>query len=574
MFGVEKLRPDWKVKTYVIPISRIDTSAEFWTEARTLKNAWNEIVAAYRAFDAQVLAVEAELARLRKEKLDEGAAKMILSEIRRERKKKTLEIWKAQSPNLFNNDLETLRIATDGAINLAYKKNGTLHFKKGIQSVNFTKRFKYGGVKLEDLFTDLDSRNEKLRRKPLAFRAGQERKSKRSLNKTLLHGHYLVGKSRVPVKFTGVWSYPLFPGEVFVKRAVLVGRCSALKNWQWRIILNVEEPPVTIISDSASPIAALDLGYRRFADYVRFGFVVDTAGNKFELRLPLGNMISAYLKNTIKFLKEKGVEKQYIKDLKDYSVWDSVQAVDLEDAKKQLKELSEGAKKQGIEVPEKWREMLSGLVKMRNRGLLKLKAISKEILDSTNATSEEAKTLLQQTIEIVEKWQEKDAYFETEKEHFRRKFSGRRRLLYRQTAKWLASNYSELIWKENLKLEKLATKTKQSSRVTNAALQESNKYRQWTSLHQLRLFIKEQSAKRSNWLRSGTHAAGWPRLCDDCGAEIISDSSALMLACKSGHTRDRDERAAANLLLGAKAQIFASPVEVPAHLKDHVVLVP
>ena len=38
-----ELRPDWKIKTYVIPISRIETSVEFWTEARNLKDAWNEI---------------------------------------------------------------------------------------------------------------------------------------------------------------------------------------------------------------------------------------------------------------------------------------------------------------------------------------------------------------------------------------------------------------------------------------------------------------------------------------------------------------------------------------------------
>lgn len=58
MFGVEKLRPDWTVKTYVIPVSRIGASDEFWAEARTLKNAWNETVAAYRAFDGQIIPLE------------------------------------------------------------------------------------------------------------------------------------------------------------------------------------------------------------------------------------------------------------------------------------------------------------------------------------------------------------------------------------------------------------------------------------------------------------------------------------------------------------------------------------
>ncbi|MDQ6786797.1 MAG: hypothetical protein M3033_08295 [Acidobacteriota bacterium] len=492
MFGVEKLRPDWRVKTYVILVSRIETGDEFWAEARNLKNAWNEIVAAYRAFDEQIATLETELARLRREKLDEGEVKTTLSRIRAERKEGTLATCKAQSPNVLYNDLENLRMAVESAVSLTYKNGGTLHFKKGVQSVNFTKRFKSGGIKLAELLTELNSRDAQLRRKSLAMRVGVKRESNRSRNKTPLHCHFLVGKSRVPVKFTGVWSYSFFPEAAFVKKAALVGKFSALKNWHWRLILTVEEPPVKIISEPLLPTAAIDLGYRRFAGYIRFGFVADSAGNRFELRLPDGNMISAYLKNTIKFLAKKGVEKRYITDLKDYFDRDAAQGANLEETKKQLKEISEAAKKRGIETPEKWREIFAGLAKMRNRRLLKLKKTSNEILEGANAATEKVpEELLEQTIEIVDGWQAKNVYFETEKEHFRRKFTGRRKLLYRQTVKWLASNYRELIWKEDLKLREMATKAKKSSRVTNAALKESNKFRQWASLHQLRLFIKE-----------------------------------------------------------------------------------
>lgn len=431
MFGNEKLRPDWKVKSYVIPVSRIETGDEFWTEAWTLKNAWNEIVAAYRAFDEQIKPLEAELAELRKEKLDARETRESLREIRAERKEKTLTTWKAQSPNIFYNDLENLRLAVDSAINLAYKNNGTLHFKKGIQTINFCKRFGLGGIKFTELLTESDSRNEKLRRKAVALRVGEKRESNRSRNKTLLHGHFLVGKSRVPVKFTGVWSYAVFPEAAFVKKIALVGKFSTLKNWQWRLIVTSEEPPLEFSPDTSLPIAALDLGYRRFEDYLRFGFVADSFGNKFELRLPTGNMMSAYLKNTIKFLAKKGAEKQYIKDLKDYFEWDSAQGASLENAKKQLKSLSDAAKKQGIEIPEEWSEIFTGFVKMRNRGLLKLKKVSNEILsDGASEITEATRDLLKQTIEILDKWQAANTCFETEKEHFRRKFLGRRKMKF------------------------------------------------------------------------------------------------------------------------------------------------
>lgn len=123
MFGVEKLRPDWQVKTYVIPISRIESDAEFWTEAQTLKNAWNEITAAYRAFDEQVAALDRELARLRKEKLDDEEVRAALSQIRAERKEITLAAWKAQGPKVLYNDLETLRMGVESALSLAYKND-------------------------------------------------------------------------------------------------------------------------------------------------------------------------------------------------------------------------------------------------------------------------------------------------------------------------------------------------------------------------------------------------------------------------------------------------------------------
>lgn len=306
MLQVKRLRPDWNVKTYVVPISRLDTNEEFWAEARKLKDAWNEAVATYRSWDTQALALQEKLVQLNKAKLDVDAVKTELKTLGGDRKTKTREILKTYSSKLFTNDLESLYIAAESAMDLAFRKGGTLHFKTGILSVNFTKRFKSGGAAFDDLFTDLAPESQSLRRKPLIFRAAPRRESRRSQNKTLLHCRYLVGKSRIPIEFTGLWSYPAFEGKVFVKRAILVGKWSAARVWRWRLILNIEEPPVKIPPAAPlSPSAAIDLGYRRFAEYIRYGFVVDTGGNKFELRLPTGNMISAYLKNTIRFLQKK-----------------------------------------------------------------------------------------------------------------------------------------------------------------------------------------------------------------------------------------------------------------------------
>lgn len=257
--------------------------------------------------------------------------------------------------------------------------------------------------------------------------------------------------------------------------------------------------------------------------------------------------------------------------MNDFFVWDSVQGTSLEETKTQLKKISELAKKQAIEMPEVWRNGFLGFVKMRNRGLIKLKKISFEILDEGAETTEAVQNTLSQTIEIIEKWQAKDNYFEIEKEHFRRKFLGRRKLLFRQVVKWLVSNYAQLIWEEDLKLSVIAAKSKKSSRVTDAALKESNKYRQWTGLYQLRLFIKEQAAKTPAWLQPNQTAYS-SYFCDECGASTVSDPAKLILTCANGHEKDQDERAAINMLKtanGTSAQ--NASVIVPPYLKDFIV---
>lgn len=572
MFGVKKLRPDWQLKTYAIPISRIDIGDEFWNEAQIFKDAWNEIAAAYRTFDEQITALETELVLLKKEKLDYVDTNLSLKAIRAERRKKTFETAKSQSPKVFNSDLENLRIAVKSAINLAYKQNGTLRFKKGIQAVNFSKRYNAGGVKFKELLTELDSRSEKLLRRPLALRVGALRKSRRSLGKTLLHGHFLVGKSRVPVKFTGVWSYSFFPLAAVVKKATLVGKFSALRKWQWSLNLVIEEPPAKIERKIPMPIAGLDLGYRRFTDYIRFGFIVDSAGNKFELRLPLGNMLSGYLKRTAKFLAEKGVEKEYIKSLEDYFDWDAAQGSSLEEAKIQLTSLSKFAAEKEIEMSEKWREIFNDFSKIQNRGILKLKEIFVEILAAKDEIDKAERDLLKQTIGIIDTWQKKDFFYKTEKEHFRRKFLGRRKLLYRQTVKWLASNYSQIVCKEKLNLGAIATKAKKSSRLMAAALKDSNKFRHWAGLYQLKLFINERSSKLPNWLRAATSVYA-PPVCGECGANDISNPAKLLFVCPNGHQQDKDEKTARHFLEQTANEICNGnlSVVIPPHLQENIV---
>lgn len=231
------------------------------------------------------------------------------------------------------------------------------------------------------------------------------------------------------------------------------------------------------------------------------------------------------------------------------------------------------SKKKQVEIPNSWGEAFAGIERMRGRGLKRLRHHLGEILETGIGPKPEVLETLRSFNEIVDRWSIKDTYFETEQEHFRRKFFGRRRLLYRQTVKWLAGNYSALFWKENLKLGKLATMTKQASRATQPALRESNKYRHWTSLHLFRVFVKETSRERPGWLWPGIDVDPWPLKCDRCGAPITSGSSDLMLTCEQGHSRDRDERSASGLLPDLPVAAVGTPISIPKHLKECIVLI-
>lgn len=570
-FKVEKLRPDWKTKNYVLPVTGITLPEEFWNEVRLAKNAWNDVVAAYRGFDEEIAAWQTRYSEIKAAKGDLSEAKQALSNASKIRKETTNEVCRAQSAVLFSSDYENLQISLQKAYSQVYRTRGTLNFKRGIESINFCKRYSAGGINFDSLFTEKDTREAG--RAPFTLRRGEKWKSNKSLNRQPLFGRILIGKSRIPVNFRALWTYRHDLEGAFIKKVSLIGKLNRLRKWTWQILITAESEPVREIFSENRPIAAIDLGYRKFENYIRFGYLADTTGRKFELRLPHTGFENSDLRQTLRMQTKYSdwKEKNYIKSLKDFFVWDAAQGSAFQETKNQLKAIYEKIAQSDDEIINEWKKSFTGFVKMRNTGLLKILRAT-AVAFETGTVSGETKLNLIRIKELIENQRKLDNYYEKEKQFFRRKFAGRRDIMFRQTAKWLANTYENLIWGADLKLLVLATQGKKASRLTDAPLKEAAKFRQWTGLYKLRQFLIEKDNNYDNrWLIAGEsdHST---TTCDECGELSPKNGAELILVCPNGHAKDQDERAAKNLLrkiVGTKTHRFL--IEVPDYLKKYIV---
>ena len=76
------------------------------------------------------------------------------------------------------------------------------------------------------------------------------------------------------------------PANAIVKSVRWVGRRTAAFGWDWHICIQVEEPHGPA-REKTKLTAAIDVGWRKFADYIRIGYLIDSTGHQEELRLPL-----------------------------------------------------------------------------------------------------------------------------------------------------------------------------------------------------------------------------------------------------------------------------------------------
>ena len=183
---------------------------------------------------------------------------------------------------------------------------------------------------------------------------------------------------------------------------------------------------------------------------------------------------------------------------------------------------------------------LSGLTKMRDEGLLRIRGLLA------------AEGLI---CEPIEAWRERDVPAWIQQRHVENRWIETRDSLARQWAAELAEQCDVTIWEGGLGLGDMAEQAgrKKAKRKkahaengewehrtgNDLALEAAQKWRMMASLAQQRLWIREVMAKRGKLIVDAETAFS-SQVCYICGGHI-EPSAALLVMCENGHRHDQDE---------------------------------
>lgn len=443
----------------------------------------------------------------------------------------------------------------------ALKSGGEIKlFSSFIKQFRFPHRFTGGGL---DATAIHKTRSKKLYVEKVADEFFEDESYRNRLNR-VVSGRFGTGiHDALQISFRIVMHRQI-PKEAKIKTAYFTGK---LKNrfWEYYLVLTVIEPlQVTDNIIAERVIAGLDLGWRKFKSYIRFGLLVDTSGNSFELRLPFDPGKKQSQRRLEKLLAKHGKElPEYPQTWQDIDTWQSRNDIALGRVKEQLRMLD-------LPNTELITMTLNNLLKVKKSGLLRLL----KHLEDYNADPETNNNpAVREATAILTVWRDEHFSRENAINYCRDRFLKNRNYIYQNLAKWLKINYAEIAYKGDLLLKKMAeTATNPISleeggaRVKNAA-----KYRDRVGLYELLRWIKQKENGGDNWLHPKKNVFK-SRLCLRCGAECQKTAN-LIIVCPSGHEQDQDVQAATNLRnsLDGRIQKQSTPIIIPDNLKRIIV---
>lgn len=426
------------------------------------------------------------------------------------------KIWKTYlkcdeiKTKLGNDEREFLMQKFETADKMAKKEKTGLNKQFGLNRIYFRHRYSGGGIPLERFKTIGGNKFS------LLFPAYKHYESNTMISRRKRIGAGVFGcvKNREQI-----FSFPFsavihreIPEDAIVKSVSWVGK--RLKNrgykgdWIWSIDVSVEIKQDEVKNTSFGRAVALDVGWRKFEDYLKIGALLDSDGNKFEIRLPINNQTN---------------------NAKDGKLVSSIAGlIDLsEDIGNLVQKTKDELSKLGVK----------NLTKMRENGLFRM-------MRETENT---------EVLQILENF--KNNYIPLSSRRVRSfdRLSKYRDWLYQNIAVWVADNYDCLIWEGNLSLRQIAeskknlTEAETFEEIQNEKRRRlSQKYRSYASIYGFRDFLKKAFEKRGKTIIDG-ETAYTSRTCSECG-EIVEQFLDTAFSCSSGHELDRDFNACQNLL--------------------------
>lgn len=475
----------------------------FWQTAKQVQFIWNDLVGM-------------------RNKLTENFDRLGISG--KENVKERIQYWKefdkiwreylksdAVKTKLGNDEREFLQTKFETADKRAKQEKTGLRKQFSLERIYFRHRYSGGGKPLVDF--------QKQNSKGFSFLF--------PVSKHYFYNSKIDRKKRIGAGVFGcikdreqVFSFPFsavihreIPENAIIKSVSWVGKrlksrgyTKSKSDWIWSIDVAVEIPKEETKTVSIGRVAALDVGWRKSGDYLRIGAILDSDGNKLELRVPISH------------------ESKSARDGKLAVSLDEIISLDeqkgnlVEETKNKLKELG-----------------VKNLTKVREGGLFRI----------ISQTEDE------KVLEVLNNFKSLFLPLASKRVRSFDRLNKYRDWLYQNIASWLAENYDSLIWEGQLNLKKMAEDRKDLNKVeTDYELEKirrkSAKYRNFASLYGFRDYLKKAFTKRGKSIIDGITAYS-SRTCSECG-EKVDKFHNIEFICPNGHNFDRDFNAAKNLL--------------------------
>lgn len=510
----KRKRPDWQVKVFRFAIKPIgEIPQEIFSTAKRMQIGWNKLVDLRED--------------IRKRIADFIIANPNLEETELSKAKK--EMWAS-----FDKEAKQILNAEEFNFNWESKQEIIDRFNKSISLKQHPKKqYKLMNFSLLRIFGEGGREIDKLFKKDVSAISIRPVKEEMYNGYTAWHqrmkgskGYFEVNKD---IRLNFSFSLSMYiPRDGFLKRANIIARKNSL-GWRWWLVLTCEYPPTIIQNVLPDKICGLDLGWRRFEEYIRIGMLVDQEGNTRELKLPLG-----YTNNTIR----KTLSKFPVNERKPLSTW-----ADLEEFNQKIG-LEVEALKTKIKnevvmdlLPEEIKSSITHITMMRQNGL-------KRLLFEMEQAGVNGKN--QKVVDALRDWVKLNTILEQKLQRGRDRLLRNREIQYRALSKELSNSYSCIAWESDLDLKTMAEDKDQLKISINPALKNSMYYRHTVSLYTFRSYLKDASNKSGASL-SLTKAKNTTIKCCICNGDIINDGK-LIQACTNGHKLDQDINAAVNLL--------------------------
>lgn len=572
------------IKNYKFHVKISDPMPDLvWEQAKQSNNLWNAFVEIRKNFLERIKPLyekevtteqllpftidrEIELADLKKaikeiKNYEFKDFEKSLVEITRKDEWKVVLGWEAREA-VF----ERFKTASTSSL----KIGGEVNIKRNLSQsgINFYHRFTAGGWDTTKIF---ESRSKKLQFNQLndelfLNNSHQNRKGRIS------SGIFGIGIGDFPLEISVLFHRQLPIGKI--KTAQLVGEFEELtKTWHWNLVLAVQTDDESIPLATDKPAAALDLNWRRLDDDLRIGYLIDTDGNRFEIRLPLIEGISRRAKNTIRKINDaRRYKNQKPLEFKDIFPTNLLEIAEWSNKVDELKDSIKTTiktKYENFEAKEEHhKNFLQYFNKIGRRGLLRLFYTLEKLSEENLITDVDHNLLLD-----LKEWKTEDYRLRLAIHKTHKYLTDKRKKRYENIAIWFRKEFSQLVWEGDLNLKAMAEAApKISLNSDKVAIKLGNKYRQYAGLSILRGKIKEQNTN-SNWLINAK-GAKTTTTCRLCGEQATSTAS-LLITCPNGHEIDQDAQSCFNLLgtLSNSATIDKTKrkINIPQHLENLII---